>query len=748
MTAARTARHSKKGARTSRGSTARDPNASASKVRNPKSRGPKPGGRTIAASQGRPEADSTPARASILVADDNADMRAYICGLLTSAGYTATGVENGEQAWSACTEGRPDLVIADAMMPGLSGFELLERIRSDARTEDVPVMLVSALPNEQFRMEVARRGGADYLIKPFHGGELVARAEAVLVRAAERKRSEAELRQAAAVFSGTNEAVIIADPQYRIVAVNAAFSRLSGFSAAEVIGKNPNIQKSGRHDAAFYQNLWQTIHAAGSWEGQIWNRRKNGEIYPCWENISAVRDEQGSVSSYVAVFSDIGSIKATEERLAYMAHHDALTDLPNRLLFTARLEQALEHGKRHKRRVALLLLDLDRFKLINDTLGHSAGDELLRAVAVRLKKSVRAEDTVARLGGDEFAIILDELGKPEEAAMIARKILKRVNAPAWVGGKNLIVSSSIGISIFPQDARNSSDLIKAADAAMYAAKQKGRHAFGFYTPEVTAEAAERLGLEMDLPQALAKRQFTLNYQPQVELATGRVLGVEALIRWNHPTRGLVLPGRFIPIAEENGLIVPIGEWLIREAVRKATSWAAAGLPPLQMAINLSDRQLVLDHVPSTVKEALRKADRSGQRVRLVCEVTEDMLTESSHCVPALRSLRELGVGIAVDDFGTGYSSLSRLKALPVDALKIDSSFVRDLPANPDHRSIAAAIISLGHELGFKVIAEGVETSEQLEILRATGCDAAQGYFLCKPVPPDELARFLIDSRRH
>jgi diguanylate cyclase (GGDEF)-like protein/PAS domain S-box-containing protein len=423
----------------------------------------------------------------VLVVDDNADMRGYLCRLLRDAGYRVCAASEGAAALAVCESGPPDLVIADVMMPVMGGLELLDRLRADEDTADVPIMLLSALATEQFRSEGVRSGADDIVMKPFHAAELLVRVEAVLHRAAERKRADAQLRQAAAVFSGTNEAVIIADPERRIVAVNAAYTRITGFSAEEVIGLNPSVQKSDRHDAEFYNSLWQTLEVRGYWEGQIWNRRKNGEIYPAWENISAVRNSRREISHYVAVFSDIGSMKATEERLAHMAHHDALTDLPNRLLFSARLEQALAHGARHGKRIGLLLLDLDRFKLVNDTLGHAVGDQLLQAVAERLRNCVRAEDTVARLGGDEFAVVLEEMSHASDASFVAEKILEKINAPLVVEGKELTTSSSIGISIYPENARTAGDLVKAADAAMYRAKQHGRHAFEFYTPNLTAE---------------------------------------------------------------------------------------------------------------------------------------------------------------------------------------------------------------------------------------------------------------------
>jgi len=413
----------------------------------------------------------------ILVADDNADMRGYISRLLREAGYEVKTAANGAEAQAACKTERPALVLADVMMPVMSGTQLAEQLRADPQTSDLPIILISARSIEEVSAKGALNGADDYIMKPFHVRELIARVNTQLQREMERKRAETQLRQAAAVFTGTNEAVIITDSQRRTVAVNDAFTRITGFTSEDVMGRDPKIQSSGRHDPSFYQNLWHELDHAGYWQGEIWNRRKSGELYPAWENISAIKDACGRITHYVAVFSDIGSIKATEERLEHIAHHDALTGLPNRLLFTARLEQSIAHALRGKRMVGLLMLDLDRFKLINDTLGHAVGDLLLQKVAERLQHCVRAEDTVARLGGDEFAIVLNELTHRQDAALVADKIIEAFSAPILLEGQEVLTSASLGISLYPDDAASVHDLLKAADAAMYRAKQKGHHGF-------------------------------------------------------------------------------------------------------------------------------------------------------------------------------------------------------------------------------------------------------------------------------
>jgi diguanylate cyclase (GGDEF)-like protein/PAS domain S-box-containing protein len=558
-----------------------------------------------------------------------------------------------------------------------------------------------------------------------------------------RKQVEAKLRQAATVFDSTMEAIMIADAARKIIAVNRAYTNITGYEPEEVSGKDASqLHKSGQHNEGFYQRIWQTLERTGQWQGEVWNRRKNGELYPAWENISIVKDDQGRITNYVAVMSDISPIKQAEERLTYLAHHDALTGLPNRLAFVANLEQALERAKRHQQKVALLFLDLDRFKLINDTMGHAAGDQMLQVVSARLKKCVRAEDTVARLGGDEFTVILDEIAHAEDAAILAGKIIHAIEQPIPIDNRKVITSTSIGISIYPDDALNAEDLAKAADAAMYRAKARGRHAYDFYTAELTATALAHLALEDALRLALVKNEFTLHYQPLFDLRQRKIVGVEALLRWQRPQQGLIGPDDFIAVAEETGLIQPIGEWVLREACLQAAQWRAAGLPPLRLSVNLSARQILHNGLAKLIEDTLKQQNLHPGDLHLELEVTERVLYSEERGVEALRHLKHLGVQIAIDDFGTGYSSLSQLKQLPVDTLKIDRTFMKDIPESAGDQAIAAAIISLGHTMDLKVVAEGVETQAQLNFLEAHGCDEVQGFLFSKPVSPEQIRHLL------
>ena len=558
------------------------------------------------------------------------------------------------------------------------------------------------------------------------------------------------VRQGATVFEATNEAITVTDTAARIVAVNAAFSTITGFAAGEALGATPRIHRSGRQDKDFYERMWHSLQTTGQWQGEIWNRRKNGETYPAWENISAVRDADGTVSHYVSMLSDITALKQAEEQLRHMALHDVLTGLPNRRLLAENLESALARAQRHGHRLALLFLDLDRFKLVNDTLGHAAGDELLGEVARRLRAAVRQEDLIARLGGDEFTVVLEELQHPDNAAHLARKLIEAVARPMQLCGRELTPSTSVGIAIYPDDARSAADLSKAADAAMYRAKQRGRHTFEFYTPEITAESMERLAIENDLRRALARGELLLHFQPQVGLRSGRILGFEALLRWNHPERGLLLPDQFIPIAEECGLIHALGGWAIDAACAQARRWADAGLNPQRIAVNVSGSQLLHKHLVETVRAAMAEHRFTPGELDLELEITESVLQSASRSAPVLRQLRELGVRIAIDDFGTGYSSLGVLKHMPIDTLKIDRVFIRNAPDDGDAQAIAKAMIVMAHGLGLHVVAEGVETPAQCRFLLEQGCDEVQGHLYSPPLPGDEvpalMARRTIDVR--
>ncbi|TAN47676.1 MAG: EAL domain-containing protein [Methylococcaceae bacterium] len=560
----------------------------------------------------------------------------------------------------------------------------------------------------------------------------------------EEVKIRASLELAARVFDACGEAIVVTDDANAIVSVNPAFTRITGYAAADVLGKNPRIFKSGRHGESFYREMWSALQKTGTWQGEIWDRRRNGEVYPKWLSIDEIRTQQGKLSNYVAIFSDITERKAREDSMQRMAHFDPLTSLPNRLLFHARLDLALIAAKRNATRLALLFIDLDRFKHINDALGHVVGDQLLVSVAERLQNGRREMDTVARLGGDEFVIIL-EATDSNGAAKVAQKIIHDLSFPHALGTQSLISTPSIGIAIYPKDGQDTETLVKHADTAMYYAKDKGRNNYVFFRQEMYTLAETRVELESELRAAVANNQFVLVYQPKRDMPTGRITGMEALIRWNHPSKGLILPDRFIPLAEETGLIIPIGEWVLRTACRQAQIWHDQGLGRLRVAVNVSARQLQDQNLFALVSGILQETGLPPTSLEL--ELTESLLMKNvDNSVNVLRDLKSLGISIAVDDFGTGYSCLNYLKRLSIDVLKIDQSFIRDIASDPEDRAIIQAIISLAHALNLEAVAEGVETLEQEEFLMLKDCHTMQGYFLGRPVMTDEFEALIKQQR--
>jgi diguanylate cyclase (GGDEF)-like protein/PAS domain S-box-containing protein len=554
-------------------------------------------------------------------------------------------------------------------------------------------------------------------------------------------RAEEQARLSAMVFANSQEAVVITDAENRILSVNRAFTLVTGYSEEEVLGQNPRIFASGRHPVEFYRVMWQQIDQEGTWRGEIWDRRKNGEIYPKWLDISAVHDDDGRLTNYIAIFSDISERKAAEEQLQFMAYHDPLTRLPNRFLLRDRFNQAIAIAGRDSSFVALLFLDLDQFKTVNDTLGHEIGDQLLLAVAERLNDCVRETDTVSRLGGDEFAVLLTSVQDVGVVAKIAQKILDRLMDEFHVDDRLLITSSSIGIGLFPNDCGDFDTMLKLAEAAMYDAKNSGRNTYRFYTEQMNVNALERLHMQSDLRQALKLGEFLLYYQPQFDLKNGRLVGVEALIRWNRADDQFVPPGKFIPIAEATGLIVPIGEWVLREACRQHRAWMQMGFEPFVVAVNISALQFRRGNIVETILDTLRETGMNAQHLEL--ELTESILIhEVEQVLEVIRKLKAIGLRLSIDDFGTGYSSLTYLKRFAVDKLKIDQSFVRNLPIDEDDITIAQSIIQLGHSLKLQTIAEGVETREQAEFLEQAGCDEVQGYYFSRPLPASELEQLL------
>ena len=553
------------------------------------------------------------------------------------------------------------------------------------------------------------------------------------------------LELARQVFDSTQEAILMTDADARIVAVNPAFEEITGYPEAEVLGKRPSMLRSGRHDPAFYRAMWDCLERDGQWRGEVWNRRKNGEIYPERTSLSAVRDDSGNITAYVSVSTDLSALKAAHYQLDFLSNHDALTLLPNRSLFNDRVQQALAAARQDASQVALLLFNVDRLSRINDSLGHASGDAVLREVARRAREVAGPTDTVARLSGDEFVLLLTSFDDTDDVIYCAQRLIDAVSQPLLVGEHDVVVTGSIGISVYPRDGDAPGDLLKAADAALTHVKDSGRNGFRFFKGEMNAEALRWLALETRLRRAIERDELALHYQPQVSRLDGRVVGMEALLRWRSDEIGQVSPADFIPLAEDTGLIHPIGEWVIREACFQNKAWQDAGLAPVRVAVNVSASQFKAGTVAQVVRAALHD---SGLDARwLEVELTESvMLGDSAAAEAQMAELRALGVSLSLDDFGTGYSSLGYLSRFPLDKLKIDQTFVRNIATEQRSAAIAQATIALAQGLSLAVVAEGVETVGQRDFLGSLGCDVLQGYLYGRPVPAVEMARLLALGR--
>jgi diguanylate cyclase (GGDEF)-like protein/PAS domain S-box-containing protein len=560
--------------------------------------------------------------------------------------------------------------------------------------------------------------------------------------------SPAALRRA---YEQSQEAIMITDRDNRIVSVNAAFCRLSGYTPQDLIGQNPRMLASGRAAPEFYAGMWQALNEHDFWEGEIWDQRQDGISYPRWLKIAVLRKPDGSVENYVANFSDINASKEVADRLAYLAYHDPLTDLPNRLAFESQLAQSLRTCLRENGQLALMLIDLDNFKNINDTLGHPVGDKLLQNVAVRLGEAVRASDLVARLGGDEFVVVLSDIDSPLTAARVASKIQQQLADSYRIDDQSLYATPSIGISLYPVDGTDPSTLLSNADRAMYHAKNAGRNNYQFYSPRMNEAAGERLRMENELRRAIATIspatcEFSMHFQPQIETASGRVVGLEALLRWHNPNFGQVPPSRFIAIAEETGLIQPLGDWVVWETCRLISLMKEdQGIAGIRVAINISAQQLRHENLLQMVRGALACYELSPQDIEI--EVTESTAMQTPETtLSILDQLSAMGIKLAIDDFGTGYSSLAYLKHMPIQRLKLDRSFVLDIETDANDAAICTATIALGHSLGLELVAEGVETAAQRDFLAGLGCDVLQGYLYSKPMPFEETMAYLKARR--
>ncbi|WP_200762876.1 EAL domain-containing protein [Nitrosophilus alvini] len=556
------------------------------------------------------------------------------------------------------------------------------------------------------------------------------------------REKERELKLYKKVIDNSIEGVIITDSHNNIIYVNSVFTELTGYTEEEVIGKKPNILSSGRHGKDFYKKMWKSLYEKGFWQGEIWNRRKNGEVYPEWLNISTVKDENGKILYFAATFADITHHKLSKERYLQLAHYDILTGLPNRLLLLDRLQASISHAKRNSKPFAVMFIDMDRFKHINDTLGHSVGDILIKQMGERLKSCFRETDTVSRVGGDEFIVLIENLNNKNNVLNLAKKVIKAVNKPFRIKGYELFVTVSIGIAIYPKDGTTTDELLNHADMAMYKAKELGKNRFMFFEREMNRFAAQRLSIEHDLRRAVLNGDLFLEYQPKIELETGKIVGAEALVRWEHPTKGLIPPSDFIPIAEESGMIADIGSLVLQHGIEQMNRWKSECKQDMILAINVSGVQLLN---PKEFIESLgfyiEKYPSLKNKIEL--ELTESILMKNiDEMIEMMYRCKNLGYHLAIDDFGTGYSSLNYLKRFPIDTLKIDQSFIKTLEIDEKNRAIVKTVISIAKTLGFKVIAEGVEKKDHAQFLKKEKCDIAQGYFFSRPLSPEKFIELL------
>ncbi|MDM8546589.1 two-component system response regulator [Candidatus Venteria ishoeyi] len=696
-------------------------------------------------------------QASILVVDDTPANLALLENILSKEAYKVRVSPDGALAVRSVQSKAPDLILLDIRMPGMDGYEVCAQLKKNPQTCDIPVIFISALQETDDKIRAFAAGGVDYVTKPFQSEEVLARVKTHLnfqhlqkslvsrnaqLRSllSEQERIQHRLEEAAVVFEVSSEGIMLTDAQGVIHRVNPAFTELTGYTLEEVAGQTPRVLKSGHHDQEFYSQLWDKLTTEGCWEGEIWNRRKNGSVYPKWEMITAIRNNQHEIIGYVSQYSDLARRKLTEADIRYRGNYDPLTGLVNRYLLLERFAHAIKEHQRKQRKLSLLFIDLDRFKQLNDAMGYTIGDLLLQQVAKRIQSESREVDTAARLAGDEFVLMLTDQVDQMSSERVASRIIKVLNEPFEVDGYQVQLGACIGIAMFPDDGDNIEVLLRNADLAMFRAKENGRQQLQFFTDSMEKEFLERSRVESELRLAIEREELVMYYQPIIDLQTGKTIGVESLIRWQHPTLGLISPEKFIPIAEDTRLICPIGSWVLETVCRQLAKWHKQGLK-LYASVNVSAYQIPQKVSPAWLQQLINEVDLPADR--LVLEITESVFVKDVDKVAAwLKQVRALGFRIYLDDFGTGYSSLSYLKNFPVDAVKIDQAFVREVARHGSDQALVRAIVAMSEGLGLQVVAEGIETEEQSNTLRQFNCPYGQGYLFSEPVPAQRLYQFL------
>ena len=670
----------------------------------------------------------------ILCVEDSEDDAELLLRELRKGGFAPEHcrVDNEADMRAALASDSWDVIVSDYSMPNFDGISALNVLKS--QSSNIPFIIVSANIGEEIAVMAMKAGAHDYIMK-----DKLAR----LIPAIERElkevkiriqhqHAESEMRKLTGAIEQTTDSVMICNAQGIIEYVNSGFVRMTGYSKDEALGNRPKLLKSDRHDDSFYGVMWDTIRLGDVFQDVFINKRKDGTLYYEEKSITPLKNERGVVEHFVSTGKDITEQMQTRERLHHLSQHDLLTGLPNRMLFNDRLEQAIPRARRSGNILSVVLVDMDRFKNINETLGFDCGDHMLQAVGGRLLSSTRDGDTVARLGDDEFAIILEDVQQTEDIPKIIEKIIGSLSQAYYVDDHELFVTSSIGVSIYPGDGEQPELLVQNADVAIHHAKESGTNNYRFYESKMNSESLYRLNLESSLRKALEREEFFLLYQPQIDLQTHKVIGFEALLRWAHPELGIVSPVEFIPLLEETGMIEQVGHWVLRMACRACKSWHKQGLGDVSIAVNLSPVQFEDTNIDSVIKNTLEETNLSANYLEL--ELTEStIMRNAKEAATTLSKLSSMGVAIAIDDFGTGYSSLSYLQKFPINTLKIDRSFVSEIAVNDGDANIVSAIISMAHSLGLSVVAEGVEDAEQLALLQSKQCEYVQGFFFSKPI---------------
>jgi diguanylate cyclase (GGDEF)-like protein/PAS domain S-box-containing protein len=717
-----------------------------------------------------PDQDSL-SQGSILVIGATPDSLRIISEHLHSEGYAVQQAPDGRLALCRVRVQVPDLILLDIAMPGMDAFEVCRQLKADKATRGVPVIFLADRDDAAGAARGLKLGARDYIGKPCEREELVLKVRTQLelqtlraglesrvrLRTAQletaanalrdeismRRKAEEALELAGKVFDASFDAIIVTDVQGIIMAVNPAFTRISGYTREDVLGKNPNFLKSDRHDDGFYESKWSSLGEKGHWTGEVWNRRKDGNVVPMMETISACKDKSGAITNYISVIIDISEMKDAQTLIKFLAYHDPLTGLPNRIVAREHFDGLLVDGGSASDMVAVICFDLDRFKIINDSIGHAIGDQVLKILAGKFLSSLNDGDKITRQGGDEFLLISGKISGLDQAIGIAQLIIELVDQELIVDGHRLSISASLGIAVYPDHGKTLDDLLRNAENALYQAKKDGGNTYRFFTEDMGRKAMRKLQMQTLLRAALANGELDVFYQPKIELKTGAIIGAEALLRWHNIELGHVSPADFIPCAEESGLIHPIGEWVLNKACFQVGKWRNEGLGNVHVSVNLSGHQFLDKNLVKIVEHAIHGNEIPAELIEL--EVTESTLMGNvNYANLVLQSLKDIGVTISLDDFGTGYSSLSYLKNLPVDTLKIDKSFVDEVHASANDAAIALTIIALSRNLGMSVVAEGVENREQYAFLKKHGCDIIQGYYISKPLPApafEELLRF-------